>query len=89
MTALGVVAVRSLLFYMLCVTNSKSIYEKLFTSVRDTAIRFFELNPIGRILNRFSKDTNNMDEMLVLFLYEFMQVFFLNMSKKSRKSPCV
>ncbi|CAF0837577.1 unnamed protein product [Brachionus calyciflorus] len=69
-----VVTVRSIAFFMLCVSNSKNTYQKLFSSVRDTCIRFFDLNPIGRILNRFSKDTNNMDEMLTLYLYEFCQV---------------
>nr|APD26517.1 ATP-binding cassette transporter subfamily C member 4 X1 protein [Brachionus koreanus] len=72
--AFFVVALRSVAFFMLCVKNSKNTYQKLFASVRDTAIRFFDLNPIGRILNRFSKDTNNMDEMLTLYLYEFCQV---------------
>ena len=74
MIALGMMTIRSLLFFILCIKNSKNVYEKMFSSVRDTAIKFFELNPLGRILNRFSKDTNNMDEMLVLFLYEFIQV---------------
>nr|QUF59454.1 ATP-binding cassette transporter Abcc4-1 [Brachionus angularis] len=72
-----VVTIRSILYFLLSVKNSKNIYEKLFSSVRDTPIRFFELNPIGRILNRFSKDTNNMDEMLVFFLYEFLQVLMV------------
>ncbi|RNA19405.1 multidrug resistance-associated 4-like, partial [Brachionus plicatilis] len=57
-TAFIVVAVRSVAFFI----------------VRDTSIRFYDLNPIGRILNRFSKDTNNMDEMLTLYLYDFCQV---------------
>nr|QNH67884.1 ATP-binding cassette transporter subfamily C member 4 X1 [Brachionus rotundiformis] len=72
--AFFVVAIRSVAFFMLCVRNSKNTYQKLYDSVRDTAIRFFDLNPIGRILNRFSKDTNNMDEMLTLYLYEFCQI---------------
>ncbi len=67
-------AARSFLFYMMCVANSKRIYERLFKSVRDTCIRFFELNPLGRILNRFTKDTNNMDERLDMYLFEFGQV---------------
>ncbi|RNA19404.1 multidrug resistance-associated 4, partial [Brachionus plicatilis] len=73
-TAFIVVAVRSVAFFMFCVKNSKKTYQKLFSSVRDTSIRFYDLNPIGRILNRFSKDTNNMDEMLTLYLYDFCQV---------------
>nr|UOU03341.1 ATP-binding cassette subfamily C4-1-2 [Brachionus rubens] len=69
-----VITLRSVAFFLLCVINSKNTYNKLFTSVRDTFIRFYDLNPLGRILNRFSKDTNNMDEMLTLYLYEFFQV---------------
>ncbi|RNA03236.1 multidrug resistance-associated 4-like, partial [Brachionus plicatilis] len=75
--AFFVVSVRSVAFFMLCVKNSKNTYQKLFASVRDTTIRFFDLNPIGRILNRFSKDTNNMDEMLTLYLYEFCQILMV------------
>jgi ABC-type multidrug transport system fused ATPase/permease subunit len=45
--------------------------------VRNTPIRFFELNPIGRILNRFSRDTNNMDDLLTSHLYEFLQVLMV------------
>jgi hypothetical protein len=45
--AVVVVTVRSIVFYMFCVLNSKKVYDKLFLSVRDTFIRFFELNPIG------------------------------------------
>ena len=32
--------------------------------MRDTNIKFFDLNPLGRILNRFSSDTHMMDEVL-------------------------
>lgn len=68
------VVLRSVSYFLLCVRCSKVIYEKLFNSVRNTPIRFFELNPIGRILNRFSRDTNNMDDLLTSHLYEFLQV---------------
>ena len=46
-TSIIVVAVRSVLFYWLCVENAKILYEKMFTSVKDTSIRFFDLNPLG------------------------------------------
>jgi hypothetical protein len=48
--ALGVVAIRSVLFYWLCIRNSKKLYEKMFACVRDARIRFFEINPLGALL---------------------------------------
>lgn len=72
--ALLVIALRSIFYFMLCIASSRNLYNKMFTCVRDTAIKFYEINPLGRIINRFTKDTSNMDEMLVSFLYEFLQV---------------
>ena len=47
MVAVGVVSLRSILFYWLCIRNSKNLYAKMFACVRDARIRFFELNPLG------------------------------------------
>jgi len=66
--------VRSLLYFFMCVSASKRVYEKLYSSVTDTSVKFFELNPLGRILNRFAKDTNNMDDLIPSFIFEFLQV---------------
>lgn len=38
---------------------------------------FFDKNPSGRMLNRFSKDTLLMDEILIIFWYELIQSSFL------------
>jgi len=50
LTCLSVVLIglRSVIFFALSLQNSKKIYNKMFYSVRDTFIRFFELNPIGK-----------------------------------------
>lgn len=61
----------------MCVRVSKKVYEKLFKSVKDTSIKFFELNPLGRILNRFTKDTNNMDDMICVFIFEFLHLVMI------------
>ena len=37
-------------------------------------MRFFEANPIGRILNRFTKDQAIMDEFLPLSLWDVVQL---------------
>ena len=49
-------------------------------------ISFFNLNPIGRIINRFSKDMANVDDYLVWNLFELFLVitkfkFFQNKSQ--------
>ena len=71
------ILIRSLLYFLMCVRVSKKVYEKLFKSVKDTSIKFFELNPLGRILNRFTKDTNNMDDMICVFIFEFLHLVMI------------
>lgn len=44
---------------------SKNLHSKLIQSVLSSPLRFFETTPIGRILNRFSKDIENVDVMVM------------------------
>ena len=46
----------------------------MLNSILKAKIRFFDLNPIGRIMNRFSKDIGNVDETLPHTLFDFLQV---------------
>jgi len=55
---------RSLGCFQLTLRASKRIHNLAFEKVMLTGIRFFELNPLGRILNRFSKDIGLMDDIL-------------------------
>lgn len=65
---------RSMLYFAMSIVVSRSAYAKMFTSVKNAPTRFFELNPLGRILNRFTKDANNMDDMICIFIFEFLHV---------------
>eukprot|EP00613_Pedinella_sp_CCMP2098_P078228 CAMPEP_0171937264 /NCGR_PEP_ID=MMETSP0993-20121228/34464_1 /TAXON_ID=483369 /ORGANISM="non described non described, Strain CCMP2098" /LENGTH=1150 /DNA_ID=CAMNT_0012578599 /DNA_START=238 /DNA_END=3686 /DNA_ORIENTATION=+ len=40
------------------------IFQKLLSGVLNTTVEFFDTTPLGRILNRFSKDTDNIDTLL-------------------------
>jgi ABC-type multidrug transport system fused ATPase/permease subunit len=42
-------------------------HDKMFDRVLRATSLFFEQNPSGRILNRFSSDMDNMDLMLPIF----------------------
>uniref|UniRef100_A0A0U9HZ93 Putative ABCC protein n=1 Tax=Chrysomela populi TaxID=154003 RepID=A0A0U9HZ93_CHRPP len=55
---------RSLLFYQVCMNASKGLHNKMFSNVLKAPMRFFNTNPSGRILNRFSRDIGAVDEIL-------------------------
>src|SRR3546814_457623 len=44
------------------------MYTRLTTSVLGTSLTFIESTPVGRIINRFSKDTDSIDDGLPFWL---------------------
>ncbi|PVV05227.1 hypothetical protein BB560_000256 [Smittium megazygosporum] len=52
------------LLYYLILASSNQLMLKMLSSVILAPISFFQSQPIGRILNRFSKDQSNIDETL-------------------------
>lgn len=73
--ALFIVAIiRSIYFYTITVNASRNLHRDAFNGVVSTKMRFFDLNPSGRILNRFSKDTGQIDEWLPKCLLDASQV---------------
>lgn len=65
---------RSFLFYFFAMKNSQSLHDKMFARVVNTNMSFFDNNPSGRILNRFSKDISSIDEFLPRALLDAAQV---------------
>ncbi|OAD54851.1 hypothetical protein WN48_06051, partial [Eufriesea mexicana] len=55
---------RSLTFYNVCILCSQKLHDMAFNALIRTSMRFFDINPSGRILNRFSKDMGAIDELL-------------------------
>lgn len=73
--ALFVIAIiRSIFFYTITVSASRRLHKEAFDGVVSTKMRFFDLNPSGRILNRFSKDFGQIDEWLPKCLLDACQV---------------
>ncbi|XP_029164699.1 probable multidrug resistance-associated protein lethal(2)03659 [Nylanderia fulva] len=56
--------IRSIAFYKTCMTCSQRLHDMMFGALIRTGMRFFDTNPSGRILNRFSKDMSTVDESL-------------------------
>nr|CAH7712854.1 unnamed protein product [Callosobruchus chinensis] len=65
---------RSLMFFKMCMLSSINLHRRMFMSLLKAPIRFFNTNPTGRILNRFSKDMGAVDELLCTSLVLTVQV---------------
>ncbi|XP_060923036.1 ATP-binding cassette sub-family C member 4-like [Limanda limanda] len=69
---------RSLLIFHGLVRSAQTLHNSMFNAVLRTPVHFFDVNPIGRILNRFSKDISQMDSMLPITFVDFYQLFLQN-----------
>ncbi|XP_066562799.1 ATP-binding cassette sub-family C member 4 [Amia ocellicauda] len=67
--------VRSLLFFKVFINAAQSLHNRMFQSIIRAPVRFFDVNPIGRILNRFSKDIGHLDSQLPFTFVDFIQTF--------------
>jgi len=54
----------SFCFYLAALRASENLHDQMTTAVMKAPVLFFDTNPVGRILNRFSKDIGCMDDLL-------------------------
>ncbi|XP_053674245.1 uncharacterized protein LOC128724542 [Anopheles nili] len=69
---------RSFSFFYVCLRISINLHDRLFRRLTRATMHFFNTNPSGRILNRFSKDIGAIDSALPMALLDCV-VFFLEM----------
>lgn len=55
--------------YMYGIYASRKIFRKLLKTILHAKVRFFDTTPIGRIMNRFSKDLESTDQELMPYLH--------------------
>ena len=56
--------VSSFCFYLAALKASENLHDEMTKAVIQAPVLFFDTNPVGRILNRFSKDIGGMDDFL-------------------------
>ena len=64
-------AVLSSTFYYITLRASRLLHNRMLTRIMYCPMDFFNTNPSGRILNRFSKDIGFLDEQLPFIFYYF------------------
>jgi len=63
--------VRAHASFYLFLQASKRLHNQMLRSVLRATIEFYDTNPLGRILNRFSADVGISDELLPFTIYDF------------------
>ncbi|XP_021935708.1 multidrug resistance-associated protein 4-like isoform X2 [Zootermopsis nevadensis] len=63
-----------LLFFTMCMRASVNLHNEMFASITRATMWFFNNNPSGQILNRFSKDMGSVDEFLPHTLIDCVQI---------------
>ncbi|XP_069577159.1 ATP-binding cassette sub-family C member 4-like isoform X2 [Brachyistius frenatus] len=66
--------IRTLVMFYTLVKSSQSLHNDMFDAVLRTPVRFFDINPIGRVLNRFSKDVGQLDSNMPWTFVDFIQL---------------
>lgn len=68
---------RTLVFHSSTTRISKAIHREMLNGVLNTRLRFFEVNPSGRVLNKFSRDLGAMDVQLPKVLLDALQMLLI------------
>lgn len=66
---------RSMVFFRTAMRASRRLHDAMFNGVTRATMYFFNTNPSGRILNRFSKDMGQIDEYLPSVAVDVIQIF--------------
>lgn len=68
--------VHGLYFMLFFAIASATLHRVTFSAVIKATMRFFNKNPSGRILNRFSRDLGNIDEYIPEIMYDVVAVSY-------------
>ena len=66
--------IRVLCIYLLCLKCSIALHNRIFAKLLRAPLIFFESNPMGRILNRFTRDMGQIDQKVPATLDELVSV---------------
>jgi len=69
--------VRSILSFSLTLRASKKLHDAMTSALLRSKIEFFDTNPSGRVLNRFSADVGSNDDLLPTTLFDLVMCSFL------------
>ncbi|CAF1354990.1 unnamed protein product [Rotaria sordida] len=63
---------RTIVCQLICLNAGRVLHNKMFKRIIRCPISFFDTNPVGRILNRFTTDVATMDDSLPMIVLDFL-----------------
>ena len=69
--------VRAYGFFHVCLKCAERLHDKMVVAILQAPVLFFDSNPVGRILNRFSNDIGCVDELLPKTFLAAMQMLLV------------
>mgnify|MGYP002623134508 CR=1 FL=1 len=67
---------KNLIFYSFIMDGSHRLHDKMLRTVIRNPTSFFDTNPVGRVLNRFSNDVGVLDYYLPSISFQVVEAFF-------------
>merc|ERR1740117_2234031 len=74
--SLAVTSLRSLVVVVGFLRATKGLYENMMNALLKAPTSFFDTTPLGRLLNRLSKDTQDIDDKLPALVQEMLVMLF-------------
>ena len=75
--ALVFASIRAFVFFHASLRSAENLHNQMVTCLLQAHVLFFDINPAGRVLNRFSKDMGCVDELLPKMFLSVIQLFLL------------
>ncbi|KAF7481669.1 Hypothetical predicted protein [Marmota monax] len=73
--------IKGLTFTKTTLMASSSLHDQVFDKILKSPMSFFDTTPTGRLMNRFSKDMDELDVRLPFHAENFLQQFFMSYRK--------
>ena len=70
------IVIFSLFFALMSVHSSRILHSRMLANILRAPMMFFDTTPIGRILNRFSRDVETVDGLLPFNTRSWLTTFF-------------
>jgi len=70
------VVIYALIFAQMSVHSSRVLHARMLSNIMRSPMMFFDTTPIGRILNRFSRDMDTVDVVLPFTIQACLSTFF-------------
>nr|XP_023015460.1 probable multidrug resistance-associated protein lethal(2)03659 [Leptinotarsa decemlineata] len=74
---IAIALIKSIFFMVFFSVASRNLHDYIFSRIIKATMRFYNNNPSGRILNRFSKDLGTVDEYIPSVILDVMEIFLL------------